>query len=383
MELIGAHSALRVGLVIALVVLVLLVLPFLSWLVLAAWLAAAMRPWLAVLARRLGGRSRAAALLTLAFFVALVGPVVALVGSLSIDAAQLGQQLASSASGREALARLVVSDDASANTFDPTAFFTMLEHHGARAIELASAVAGIGAEVTVGLFIFFSASYFLLVEGPAAWRWTILHAPVEPQGLERLRKAFHETGRGLFFGIGVTSLMQAGVATVAYLALGVPRALVLGVVTLFASVLPTIGTALVWVPVSIALAMTGRATAALVLAAVGVLVVSSIDNVLRPILTRRGDLELHPFVVLIAMLGGLALMGAAGLFLGPLLARMAVEIVRMAREAGLVGGAAARDASALASDGAPQRCSMIAATMPSTETDLVERPASTIERGMP
>src|SRR5690349_10167685 len=97
MELIGAHAALRVGLVLALVVLVALVLPFVSWLVLAAWLAAGVRPWLAILARKLGGRSRAAALLTLAFFLALVGPVVALMGSLSIDAMQLGQQLATSA----------------------------------------------------------------------------------------------------------------------------------------------------------------------------------------------------------------------------------------------------------------------------------------------
>ncbi len=58
--------------------------------------------------------------------------------------------------------------------------------------------------------------------------------------------------------------MQAGIATIAYLALGVPRPLVLGLVTFFASVLPTVGAALVWVPVpvSIALAMTGRTTSA-------------------------------------------------------------------------------------------------------------------------
>jgi predicted PurR-regulated permease PerM len=334
-----ARAALKVGLVVALVALVALTLPFLAPLVLAAWLAAAVRPWLAVLAEKLGGRRRGAALLTLGLFVVVFAPIVALAGSLGMDALQLGQRLTSSASGREALGRLVSSDDASGSSFDPAAISQMIEQHGTRALELAGALAGIGAELALGLFVFFSAAFVLLVDGPAAWSWTLRHAPMDAKGLERLRSAFHETGRGLFVGIGLTGLVQATIATAAYLALGIPRAFVLGLVTLLASVLPTIGTALVWVPVAIALAVTGRTTEAVVLTVIGVVVVSSIDNVLRPVLTHRGHLELHAFVVLIAMLGGLALLGTSGLFLGPLIARLSVEIVRMAREAGLVGRA--------------------------------------------
>lgn len=336
----GARAAMRVALLLALVVLVALALPFLGPLVLAAWLAAAMRPALAWLAQKLGGRSRAAALLTLSFFVALVGPTLAIIGSLSRDALQLGQRLASSSSGREALAQLVSSDEAAGVAFDPAAIAAMIERHGSRALDLAATLAGIGTGLAIGLFVFFSATYVLLVDGPAAWTWTLRHAPIDPRGLERLRGAFHETGRGLFIGIALTGVVQAAMATIAYVALGIPRAFVLGLVTLFASVVPTVGTALVWLPISIALAITGRTTAALVLAIVGVVVVSGIDNVLRPVLTRWGHLALHTFVLLIAMLGGLALMGRSGIFLGPLIARLAVEIVRMARDAGLVGRAA-------------------------------------------
>ncbi|MDQ3034108.1 MAG: AI-2E family transporter [Myxococcota bacterium] len=333
----GARAALRVALLIALVALVALALPFLAPLVLAAWLAAAGRPLLAILAEKLGRRSRAAAVLTLSFFVLLVGPALALAASLSMDAIQLGNRLASSRSGREALAQLVSTDEVTGSTFDPAAVFAMVERHGARALELASTLAGIGTELAIGLFVFFTAAYVLLVDGPAAWTWTLRHAPIDPRGLERLRSAFHETGRGIFIGIGLTGLAQAALATAAYLALGIPRAFVLGLLTLIASVFPTVGTALVWLPVSIALAITGRTTAALVLVVIGVVLVSGIDNVLRPALTRWGHLELHTFVLLIAMLGGLALMGPAGIFLGPLIARLAVEIVRMARDAGLVG----------------------------------------------
>jgi len=338
-ELIGAPAGAGAGLVAALAALTALVVPFLTRLVLAAWLAAAVRPWLAAFARRLGGRSRAAAALTLILLVVILGPILALAGSLTMDAVQLGSRLASSASGREALAQLVSSDDVGGFTFDPSAVFAMVERHGARALELGTVVAGMGADLALGIFVFFSSAYVLLVDGPEAWRWTHRHAPLGAAGLERLRQAFHETGRGLFVGIGLTGLVQAGIATITYLALGVPRALVLGLVTFFASILPTVGTALVWVPVAIALAITGRTTAALVLALVGVVVVSSIDNVLRPLLSRTGHLTLHPYVLLISILGGLALMGTAGLFLGPLMARLAVEIVRMAREAGLVGRA--------------------------------------------
>jgi predicted PurR-regulated permease PerM len=335
--MISASLALRVGFAAAVLVLAVLTAPFVAWLVPAAWLSHAVQPWLAPLTKKMGG-PRAAAILTLTLLVVILGPVVALAGSLTLDALELGARLGNSQSGREALAQLV-SGDGEATAFDIGAVFAIIERHGARALELAGTLAGIGAEVALGLFVFFSAAYALLIHGPAAWKWTVAHAPLNEAGLERLNLAFHETGRGLFVGIGLTGLLQATIATIAYFALGVPRALVLGLVTFFASVLPTIGTALVWVPICIGLALTGRTTAALILALVGIIVVSSIDNLLRPMLTRFGQLQLPTFVLLIAMLSGLALMGPAGLFLGPLLARMSVEIVRMAREAGLVGDA--------------------------------------------
>ena len=339
--MVSQSLALRVGLGVSVIVLIALTAPFIAWLVPAAWLSNAVQPWLVPLAKKLGG-SHAAAVVTLSLLLLIVGPIAALVGSLLMDAVQLGAQLGSSETGRGALAQLVSPDGAPDTTFDLPTLMAVIERHGERAVELAGTLAGIGAEVALGLFVFFSAAYALLVNGPAAWKWTLAHAPLYDDGLERLRLAFHETGRGLFVGIGLTGLLQAGVATIAYVALGVPRALVLGLVTFLASVLPTIGTALVWVPITIGLAITGRTTAAIILALVGIVVVSSIDNILRPMLTRFGQLDLPTFVLLIAMLGGLAILGTSGLFLGPLLARLAVEIIRMAREAGLIGEAASR-----------------------------------------
>jgi predicted PurR-regulated permease PerM len=95
--------------------------------------------------------------------------------------------------------------------------------------------------------------------------------------------------------------------------------------TLLFSVIPAIGTALVWVPVAAGLAITGRTTAAIALGVVGVAVIGSVDNVARPYLARRGHLQLPTWVVLIAMFGGIALIGGWGLLLGPLVLRLAKE----------------------------------------------------------
>ena len=105
--------------------------------------------------------------------------------------------------------------------------------------------------------------------------------------------------------------------------------------TILVSLIPSVGTALVWVPVAAGLALTGRLVAAAVLAAVGLLIVSTVDNLLRPVLARYGHLHLPTYVVFLAIFGGLALFGAAGLVLGPLLVRLGAEAAAIAREEGL------------------------------------------------
>lgn len=311
----------------------LVVVPFAPWLVLASWFAHAARPTLGTLAKRLGGRGRAAAALTLALLVAVCGPVIAVATSLTLDAVHLGQRLMSSTSGHEALSMLVSNDAASgAQPSNTETIAQVVQQHGERALAVFSAVAGTTLEAALGLFVFFSAAYFLLVEGRNVRDFVDRYSPIEARSTSRLASAFHETGRGLFVGIGAAALAQAGVATITYAALSVPRAFVLGFVTLLAALIPSIGTALVWLPIAIALAVTGRTTEAIVLTAVGVLVIGSIDNVLRPYLTRYGHLDLHPFVVLVSMLGGLALIGGWGLIMGPLVVRLTAEVLRIAGE---------------------------------------------------
>lgn len=298
------------------------------WLVLAAWFATLSRPALQKLTRALGGRHRAAAALTMLAVVALVVPLVLLGFALVNDATELYETLSASRSGRAALRALVSTDAPSALRLDSRAMFTLIEQHGTRALSLADGL----ASAALGLFVFFSTAYVLLADGPRAYVWLERTLPIANRHIQRFARAFNETGRGLFVSVLLSGVSQAAVATICYVALDVPRAGILGVLTLLVSVIPSVGTAIVWVPVVIGLAIVGRGTEATILAVLGVFVISAVDNLLRPVFARWGHLELHPLVVLLSMLGGLAVLGGWGLLLGPLLARWLVEALRISRE---------------------------------------------------
>ncbi|MCE9572900.1 MAG: AI-2E family transporter, partial [Deltaproteobacteria bacterium] len=96
---------------------------------------------------------------------------------------------------------------------------------------------------------------------------------------------------------------------------------------------PAVGTAMVWIPIAAGLALTGRPGAAIILAVAGVVVIGTIDNLVRPVLARRGHLQLPSYVVLIAMFGGIEVMGGWGLLVAPLVVRLAKEALLILREA--------------------------------------------------
>ena len=97
--------------------------------------------------------------------------------------------------------------------------------------------------------------------------------------------------------------------------------LVLVLAMSFLSLLPAVGSALVWAPAAAYLILTGAAVKGIALILVGVLVIGLIDNVLRPILVGR-DTRLPDYVVLISTLGGISLFGINGFVIGPLIAAL-------------------------------------------------------------
>ncbi len=314
-------------------------------LLLAMWMAHLFRPMYRRVIIRFNGRDRAAAFLTVGLLLALVVPIVGAAIPLVSGARELVTGLMKSEGGKGALEALVSRNGAnqSGDAAPSLDVASLVKEYGASAYTAVSSVASASLDVGLAIFIFYAAFFALLVAGHQSHAWVLRHAPIGPRAMTRFIRAFHEAGRGLLVGTGLTALAQGAIATVAYLALGVPRALVLGLITTIAALLPAIGTALVWVPVAAGLALTGSPVKAAILLGLGLGVIGVVDNILRPVFARSAHLELNSSVMLVSMLGGVTAFGAFGLFLGPLVVRLAIEALAIAREADIFGRRAQGD----------------------------------------
>jgi len=320
--------------VLALAALTLLtILPLSVPLVLAAWSAILSRSLQQRVARLVGGRSRAAGVVTVALVLAVLTPLVITLLSLSGTLVDLITRLSHTEDGAEAMRALFASENSSGpvDLAETRQLFDLIRRHGLTALETVRTLFGAAAAVAVGLFVFVFAFYTFLVDGPRAYRWLLDYSPLSHVHSARMASAFEETGRGLFLSMGGTSLFQGGLATIGYLSIGVPQPLLLGMLTAVGSFIPIIGTALVWVPVTAGMLLLDRSGQALAVLVLG-LVVSSLDNFVRPWLSRYGQLQLPTFVIFLAMLGGVAALGGEGLLFGPLIIRLTVEALRIWRE---------------------------------------------------
>lgn len=314
-----------------------LAIPFAPWIILALWLGRwAKRRLHAPIMRVIGERPSLAASLTVVIMLLVFVPVAALLASLTVDAIALVKQLLASDAGKSVLEQLAGGSKPGEVTervvTSPAGIVDLVRTQGERAWTIATQVAGATIHFVIGVLILVTGIFGLLIDGEKWYAWIESHAPVPPTTVRRLADAFVETGRGLAYGIVGAGLIQAAVATTAYVIIGVPSALALGMLTLLFSVIPAIGTAIVWVPVTIGLALTDRTAAAIALAAVGVGVIGTVDNLARPFLARRGHLALPSYVLLVAMFGGVELIGGWGLLVGPLVVRLAKEAIAIRAE---------------------------------------------------
>jgi predicted PurR-regulated permease PerM len=297
-------------------------------LVLAAWTSALARPLLVRFERGLKGRRRAAALLSLLIFLLLALPLGLVVLGVISGAQELAQALATASSAKSALETVAAGTTGAPSPQLPRSLsevIDLLQRYGAQGLSVLSNVAGAAATGFVALFIYFGGAYEFLLEGPAAWSWFSRHSPLKPEHLERFTAAFHETGRGLVVGVGLTCATQGLVATIVYLSLGVPRWWVLGPITGLASVIPLAGSALIWGPIMIGLFLTGHPIKGAILAALGLGVISTVDNLLHPIYARMGALKMPMFLLFVALFGGISAFGTWGAILGPLIVRLLME----------------------------------------------------------
>ena len=199
---------------------------------------------------------------------------------------------------------------------------------GAIGPTLAGKVAAFGsatAGFVLQLFVCLYAMFFFLVDGPALLRQILYYIPLgsaqEDQLLERFISVTRATLKGSLF-IGVVQGLLGGLA---FWASGVPGAAFWGTVMVVFSLIPAVGSAIVWIPAVAFLLLTGKTVAGLGLLAWCAVVVSSVDNVLRPLLVGR-DARMSDLMILISTMGGIVLFGALGFIVGPIVAALFVTV---------------------------------------------------------
>jgi predicted PurR-regulated permease PerM len=306
--------------------------PLWAPMLLASWMAVALRPLHAKLARRIGGRSRAASVVTVLLVAVALLPLLVIGLSLVGTSVSLFEQTRKADGAGAALKSLFASQpQAAQGSFDLKHLGELIQSHGSDAWHAASLVFGAASAVAVGVFVFIYGFHTCLVNGGRVYEWIVDHSPLERWQTERLAAAYEETGRGLLIGVGLTALFQGAVATVGYLIIGVPQALIFGLLTVMAALIPSIGTALIWVPLGIGLLVADKTGAGAAVLGLGVLV-SVADNFARPMLAKVAKLDLPAYLLFVAMLGGIVVFGTWGLLAGPLFVRMAIEALRLGRE---------------------------------------------------
>jgi predicted PurR-regulated permease PerM len=172
--------------------------------------------------------------------------------------------------------------------------------------------------------------FFILLDGAAFARWAWAMVPLDARHREIVSRTFLEIVKSAVLGSGLVAIVQGILGGLAFWIVGLPGVL-WGFIMAFMSLVPVVGTAIIWVPAGIVLLLQGQAGAGAFILVWGAAVISSSDNVVR-LLVVRGPVRLHPLLLFFSILGGIKISGLLGVVYGPLVLAMIQTLFGFFRE---------------------------------------------------
>lgn len=309
--------------------------PFLMALLLAGIFSALSHPMYRRITQWLGGRRQAASAITILLIVMVILlPLVGLLGVVTAQALKVGQSVTPWVQDQ------LASPDAVTQWLADLPFYDKIVPYRDTIIQKAGELVGTlsrflinGVQAaTMGtvhfifmLFVLLYSMFFFLVDGYKLLEKILYYLPLEDADERRMLNRFTSVSRATLKGTAVIGVLQGGLAGLAFAVVGIPSAVFWGTVMTVLSIIPGIGTALVWGPAAIVLVAQGHWGAAIGLVVFCGAVVGSIDNLLRPRLVGK-DTEMHDLMILFSTLGGIALFGFIGFVIGPIVAALFVTI---------------------------------------------------------
>lgn len=194
--------------------------------------------------------------------------------------------------------------------------------------DVGQALMGSVGSFVINVLILLLVLYFMLTGGRKMEAYVEEILPFNRQNKRDMLHEFHMVVRSNAIGVPVLAILQGAVAMFGYYLFGAPEALLWGVISCFATIIPVVGVAIVWIPLVLYMGATGHWGMAIGLAAYSLAVVSNVDNLIRSVLQKKMA-DTHPLITILGVIIGLSLFGFMGVIFGPLLLAIFALCIRI------------------------------------------------------
>lgn len=311
---------------------------FLTALFLGAILSGLMYPAYRTLCRWFGGREGLASFAAVGLFVILlIAPVTAFLGIVANQAVHVTQSAGPWIENMQAQLRQPGGID---ELLDGIPWLDTLRPYQGQLLqklgEVAGSVGGFAVDWLAGvttatvrvvflLLLMLYAMFFFLKDGRAVLHKVLYYLPLSDEDERRVLDRFVSVTRAMVKGTFLIGIVQGALAGLAFWVAGIPSAAFWGTVMAVLSIVPGIGSALVWLPAAIYLLASDQVVAGIGLILWCGLVVGTLDNLMRPWLVGR-DTRMPDLMILLGTLGGLIAFGMAGVLIGPIVAALFITV---------------------------------------------------------
>lgn len=271
----------------------------------------------------------------IAVALAIIFPVVAVIGIISSEIQDNYQQYASSRESIEAHIMDVQNTVAAlgipgfdASSFNAERVFSELQNFFSVGASLFRSLYSGIVNGVLWLFVMFFTLFYLFIDGRSLVKKIMRLSPMRDDQEQLLIRTFDSITRATLKSVFVLGLLQGILGGIIFWITGVPSPMVWGVIMVFFSMIPMLGSGFVWAPIGLLMIFFGYAWEGIVILAFGGLIISNIDNILRPKLIGR-DTEIHPLLVFFASLGGIFAFGIIGFLAGPIVMAFFLAMLSM------------------------------------------------------
>lgn len=304
------------------VIIIIAMFPYASGLLAVPILYVAVGPLYERLVRLISNRSVASGIVIVIVLIGLVLPLIWLVTLLVGQA----QSAASAILKSPLLTRI---GELRIGTFDVG---PQLKQAGSDAVSFvaggAFSLIGAATRGTINLLITLFGLYYLLVDPGRAWRGLRPFLPFSDANVAALGERFTAVTKATIIGTGLAAVIQGVSMALAFTVFHLPNPVFWGAVTFMFSLLPIMGSGMVWAPAALVLVNDGNVGAALALALWGLGVALLVDYLIRPYVSNRYA-QIHPLITLAGAIAGVSYLGIVGLLIGPLALSYFFELLSM------------------------------------------------------